>query len=290
MKKYIVIIISLIFILTSFNSIASKPITQKSIYNNEITNIHDIYSMQIAPINARMANNNNYLPGVKNIINEGFDYVIITDNDLVNSITSSTFISWKESIGFNIKIIKTSDSLIQDQFGEDLPAKIRNFLRTYYQEWGILYVLIVGDHETIPMRYCYPDPDNHNFDIYSWSNGGEVPTDYYYADLSYDDDESWDSDGDGYYGEFIEDNPNFKAEVYVGRIPTSDPLKIIYSLNKIVSYEQDTSEWKNNALQAGSMLFYKNENHQYFYGWLDSQSSFRTRRNITFKVQLGFFN
>ena len=123
--------------------------------------------------------------------------------------------------------------------------------------------MIVGDHETIPMRYCYPDSQNHNFDIYSWSYGGEVPTDYYYADLSLSDAESWDSDGDGYYGEFKEDQPDFRAEVYVGRIPTSDPSEILYTLDKIVAYEKDTSEWKNNALQAGSMLFYKNENYQF---------------------------
>jgi hypothetical protein len=264
MKKHIFIIISLIFLISCYSDVSSKPVNQTSICYNELIHIIDIPSMHVAPINARIANtNNNYSPRVKYNINDGYDYLIITDDNLVNSITSSTFIPWKESLDFNVKIIVTSDSLIQNQFGDDLPAKIRNFLREYYQTWGINYVLIVGSHETIPMRYCYPDPNNHNFDIYSWSNGGEVPTDYYYADLSNSDDESWDSDGDGYYGEFKEDHPDFKAEVFVGRIPTSDPAKIIYTLNKIVSYEQDTSEWKNNALQAGSMLFYKNENHQY---------------------------
>jgi len=265
MKKYIVITISLIFLISCYSGVTSKQINQIYMNNNELNQIYEKSSMQIAPINARTTNTNNiyFTPRVKYNINEGYDYVIITDNTLVNSITSSTFLPWKESLGFNIKILEISDSLIQDQIGDDSPSKIRNFLREYYQVWGINYVLIVGDHETIPMRYCYPDPDNHNFDIYSWSNGGEVPTDYYYADLSKSDGESWDSDGDGYYGEFKEDNPDFKAEVYVGRIPTSDSLKIIYSLNKIVSYEQDTSDWKNNALQAGSMLFYKNENYQY---------------------------
>lgn len=264
MKKYIVITISFIFLLSCYSGITSKPVNQKSTFITEINNINIIPSMQIAPVNARTTSTtNNYSPRIKNNINDGYDYVIITDDSLVNSITSSNFIPWKESIGLNVKILVTSDSLIRDQSGDDLPAKIRNFLREYYQNWGINYVLIVGSHETIPMRYCYPDPDNHNFDIYSWSNGGEVPTDYYYADLSKSDEESWDSDGDGYYGEFKEDEPDFKAEVFVGRIPTSEPLKIIYTLNKIVTFEQDVSDWKNNALHAGSMLFYKYENWQY---------------------------
>ncbi len=265
MKKYIIFIISLIIIISLFSDVISKPINQKSTNNNNLYNIYKRSSMQVIPICSSIKNNinRNFSPRVLNNYNNSYNYVIITDEDLVNSIQTSTFLEWKEFLGYKIKIIKTSDSLIQDQSGNDLPAKIRNFLREYYQDWGIFYVLIVGDHETIPMRYCYPDPNNHNFDIYSWSNGGEVPTDYYYADLSYSDSESWDSDGDGYYGEFNEDNPDFKAEVYVGRIPTSIPEKIIYSLNKIVSFEQDTEEWKNNALHAGSILFYKNENHQY---------------------------
>ena len=194
---------------------------------------------------------------------DGFDYVIITTDELKDIILSSSFYSWKESLGYKINIITTSDPLIQNISGEDLPEKIRNFLRSYYETWGINYVLIVGGHETIPMRYCYPDPNNHQFNIYDWNQGGEVPTDYYYADLSLPDGESWDSDGDGYYGEFIQDEPNFTAEVYVGRIPTSDPDEIIYALNKITSFEQDTGEWKNNALHAGSMLFYKFQDHQY---------------------------
>lgn len=265
MKKYFIILVSIILLISLLSNVTSKSINQESLYFNEYNQIYEKSSMQVIPSSSQIKNSDNtyFPPRELNNIKEGFNYIIITDDTLVNPITESSFLSWKESLGFNIKIIKTSDSLIQDQDGIDLPAQIRNFLRTYYQDWEIYYVLFVGGHETIPMRYCYPDPENHNFDIYSWSNGGEVPTDYYYADLSYSDSESWDSDGDGYYGEFNEDNPDFKAEVYVGRIPTSDPEKIIYSLNKIVSFEQDTDEWKNNALHAGSMLFYKNENHQY---------------------------
>ncbi len=265
MKKYFIILVSIILLISLLSNVTSKSINQESLYFNENNQVYEKSSMQVIPSSSQIKNSDNtyFPPRELNNIKEGFNYIIITDDTLVNPITESSFLSWKESLGFNIKIIKTSDSLIQDQDGIDLPAQIRNFLRTYYQDWGIYYVLFVGGHETIPMRYCYPDPENHNFDIYSWSNGGEVPTDYYYADLSYSDSESWDSDGDGYYGEFNEDNPDFKAEVYVGRIPTSDPEKIIYSLDKIVSFEQDTDEWKNNALHAGSMLFYKNENHQY---------------------------
>jgi len=192
------------------------------------------------------------------------DYVIITTSDLHGSIIASNFLSWKTSLGYNPGIVLTTDPVIAGQAGADLPEKIRNFLRYNYISWGMEYVLLVGDHSTIPMRYCYPDPANHAFgagDPSAWPWAGDVPTDYYYADLSSSDAASWDSDGDGYYGEYRSDNPDFLAEVYVGRIPTSDPARITYTLNKLVSFEQDTSDWKQQVLHAGAIAYFENEDY-----------------------------
>jgi hypothetical protein len=122
----------------------------------------------------------------------------------------------------------------------------------YYLDWGIEYVLIVGDYRTIPMRYCSPNP--------YWLDG-TVPTDTYYADLSLADEESWNSYHDDYYGVYGMDHPDFLPEVYVGRIPTSDISRLTYTLDKITAFEQDTGSWKNHALHGGAMLFYANEDH-----------------------------
>lgn len=198
-----------------------------------------------------------YLPKTSMAIN---DYIIVTTNDLKNAVISSDFVDWKNSIGFNVKIVSITDPEIDYQPGVNLAEQIRNFLREYYIEWGIKYVLFVGNYAKIPMRYCYPDRTNHRFepfDMYS----GEVPTDYYYADLSSSDAESWDSDGDGFYGEFRDDNPDFSAEISVGRIPTNDLARITYTLDKFVSFEQDTGSWKNNALNAGAFFYFTNQDN-----------------------------
>lgn len=184
-------------------------------------------------------------PGTPETADETYDYVVITSENLHDAITSTDFIEWKESLGHKIKMMNVTDGLIAEQEGKDLAQKIRNFLRSYYETWGITYVLIVGDYTTVPMRYCYPY--------------GEVPTDAYYADLSFSDEESWDSDGDGRYGEYGEDSPDFKAEVYVGRIPTNSAERIAYTLNKIVAFERDTGKWKQSALHAGAILFFENQ-------------------------------
>jgi hypothetical protein len=112
------------------------------------------------------------------------------------------------------------------------------------------------------MRYCYPNPADHSHNPGNYSApGGSVPTDFYYADLSQADAVSWDADGDGFHGEYLEDSPDFLAEVYVGRIPTSDPTRITYALDKIAAFEQDDGAWKDHALQPGSILFFENQNY-----------------------------
>ncbi len=176
------------------------------------------------------------------------DYVIITSNTLQSAIVASNFPDWKASLGYNVRTVFITDTEIAGQAGVDLAEKIRNFLRYNYIPWGIEYVLLVGDYVTIPMRYCYP-------------GGSDVPTDYYYADLSYSDADSWDSDGDGVYGEYGQDSPDFLAEVSVGRIPTDDGTRITYTLNKLVAFEQDTGSWKDQALHANAISRFANQDH-----------------------------
>ncbi len=186
------------------------------------------------------------------IFQNSYDYIIITTNELKEVISSSNFLNWKSSLGYNVKFVTITDPEITSQSGVDLAEQIRNFLREHYISWNIKYVLIVGDYTTVPMRYCSPNPN---------SLAGTVPTDSYYADLSFPDEESWDSNSDGYYGVYGQDNPDFISEVYVGRIPTSDISRLTYTLDKITSFEQDTGVWKNNSLMGGAMLFYANEDH-----------------------------
>lgn len=197
------------------------------------------------------------------------DYVIITASYLNNAIAASDFPNWKTSLGYNLETVYTNDARITGQPGSDLAEQIRNFLRSYYVQWGIEYVLLVGDNETVPMPYCYPDPATHSCNPGNpWDYWGCVPTDYYYADLSYTDAESWDSDGDGYRGEYGQDDPDFLAEISVGRIPTDNIERITYALDKLVSFEQDTGDWKNSALQPGAILFFENQDYN-GYGLMD---------------------
>ncbi len=181
------------------------------------------------------------------------NYVIITTPTIESSGVLNSFINWKESIGNTVAVVNTQ--WISDNFsGEDLQEKIRNFLADSASSWGIEYVLFIGHQNDIPMRKCYPYPYNH-----SPSEDKYWPwTDYYYADLIGD----WDADGDGYYGERGDDNVDFYAEVYVGRIPTSDISKISTILLKSIEFENGKGKlWKHNTLLLGAFSNFQNEDN-----------------------------
>lgn len=195
---------------------------------------------------------------------EQCDYLIITTANLVNAIGASGFQSWKAAQGLALRTVLTTDSEIAGQTGDDLAERIRNFLRASYLAWGIKYLLLVGDHVSVPMRICYPDPEFHVYD--PWDPGliaPGTPTDYYYADLSDPDASSWDLDGDGYPGEYGEDLPDFLADIAVGRIPVDDPARITYTLDKLVAFEEDSGAWKRNVLHGGAILFEDQDHGDY---------------------------
>ena len=70
---------------------------------------------------------------------------------------------------------------------------------------------------------------------------------------------NWDRDGDRIYGEQYEDEPDFIAEVFIGRIPF-DSVEIVQKIcKKTIDFEQDGNYWKKNVLFLGSLINLENE-------------------------------
>ena len=191
-----------------------------------------------------------YTPQRINPARQTYDYVIITTDALQDSI--SYLVAWKQYLGYSVNVVTTA-WITNNYTGIDMQEKIRNFLIDKYITWEIYYVLLVGNIDVIPMRYCYPNPNDHDP-----NSEFCTPTDYYYADLTGD----WDSDGDGFYGEYGQDSVDFFPEVIVGRIPWNSELRGIS--HKLVRFEQDTGTWKSNALLLGAIYFYENEDYPGF--------------------------
>lgn len=109
---------------------------------------------------------------------ETYDYVIITPASFTDSVKFLK--KWRELLGHSVNVI-TTQWIYSNYNGDNIPEKIRNFLIDKYVDWGIKYVLLVGNRDLIPMIYCYPNSNFHTTCVGS---------DYYYADLTGD----WDSD------------------------------------------------------------------------------------------------
>ncbi|MEM3871989.1 MAG: C25 family cysteine peptidase, partial [Nitrososphaeria archaeon] len=181
-------------------------------------------------------------------------YLIVTTASVQSSGVLNNFINFKQSQGYNVQTITIESTSIQGQIGRDLPEKLRNYLKSIYLTNSVKYVLLIGSMGTIPMRYCYPKPSNHVDDSDPLKDG-RVPTDHYYADLTGD----WDSDGDGYFGEYGEDNFDLNPEVIVGRIPFDDSNTVSSILQRIMNFSQDNGSWKKNILLLGAIENFQNE-------------------------------
>jgi hypothetical protein len=131
--------------------------------------------------------------------------------------------------------------------GYDTAEKIRNFLRDKYpsEQWGIQDVLIVGHYDDIPLREVAQTLQ---------VNDPRPETDFYYAELSKPDNESWDADGDHNYGDNT-DYIDYYAEVSVGRIPWSESETVLHICEKSIAFEQNTDpSFKNNILLLAAFV------------------------------------
>jgi hypothetical protein len=178
-----------------------------------------------------------------------YDYVIITLDSLTSSVND--LVDWEESKGKSVNVVTTS-WINSNYNGYDLAEKIRNFLRDKYpsNEWGIEYVCLIGDYDDVPIRLT---AQNVGY--------GRPETDFYYAELSYPDSQSWDANGNHRYGETYGDPVDFYAEVYVGRIPWSDSNTIESICQKSATYEQtDDPSYKKNILLLGAFFWWNTDN------------------------------
>ncbi|MHC4697724.1 MAG: C25 family cysteine peptidase, partial [Planctomycetota bacterium] len=171
------------------------------------------------------------------------DFVIITLDSLTSAV--APLVTWETSKGRTATVVTTS-WISSTYDGYDVAEQIRNFLRDKYPSsaWGIEDVLLVGHYDDVPMRRAGIDVGY-----------GQPATDFYYAELSLPDGQSWDSDGDHQYGE-ESDSVDLYSEVNVGRIPWSEPETVQSICERSVAYEQNDSPlFKKHMLLMGAYFW-----------------------------------
>lgn len=191
-------------------------------------------------------------------------YLIILPAFLMSSVQSLA--DHRQSQGYNVQMT-TVEYIEANISGIDLPQKIRYYLRNRLADTQ--YVLLVGTTYDLPTRNMVPfnnDPDSP----YNDPDISPVPSDFYYSELSCPDDESWNSDGDDYYGEVYdqeiqwapEDNPEYFADLHLARIPFRTASYIEDICRKIIAFDTNKDmSYKTSGLLAAGMIFFEKENH-----------------------------
>ena len=193
-----------------------------------------------------------------------YDMVIITSDEFAPLL--SPLVTHKNSVGVQTKLVTKSEVFDGTYFpveGRDEAEHLKYFIKNAREQWGCIYVLLVGNFQKMPVRYSCLETDT----------GGSYEelhfvSDLYFMDL-YDAQggfSSWDTDGDGRFAEWpypeqapMADEVDMSPDVYVGRLACMNKAEVKTMVDKIITYETTTfgSEWFHRFVLAGGDTFDK---------------------------------
>jgi hypothetical protein len=178
----------------------------------------------------------------------GYDYVIITSEALFDFTVTYTWddlISRKQLEGLEATKMKVEDIVAcpdywnPDPLFNDTPARIREFCKDAYVDWGTAYILIGGDQDGVNRverrKMAYLDEPYVESDIY-WTHL----------------DNTFNADHDSYWGEEGDSGFDLYSEMYSGSIPCDDETDISNWLTKSFFYADNLEEdYLDNAAFYG---------------------------------------
>jgi hypothetical protein len=191
-------------------------------------------------------------------------YYIIIPAAIQNAVDA--LVTHRQSQGYDVHVV-TKEYIEANIAGSDMPQKFRNYLRANMEE--IEYALLVGFSTDMPWRNLVPFNNDPNS---PWNSldYSPIPSDLYLAELTDPDSISWNSDGDACYGEVFdenflpvgEDDPDYHADIHLGRIPFSSQSTIEEICAKLIAFDTNTDvTYKTSSLLTGALYYYANENN-----------------------------
>lgn len=170
-----------------------------------------------------------------------YDVVVVAHDDFADDAALMEWKSFRESQGHRVRIIATSD--VYDAFNGGLLHydPIYNFVRTAYDNWGISYLMVVGDGSEdaaglnpasgpnfVPSKMVY-------FPVIASGGGGGSE---YRNDMN-----------ERHYGKM---NGDAWPDLLVGRLPVSNTQELRNVIDKILLYENppsdDDSSWRKRVV------------------------------------------
>jgi hypothetical protein len=177
-----------------------------------------------------------------------YDCLIITTTPLHAALNNLEL--YHQSLGL-LNAFADVTQILASSPGATPAEKVRNYIIDQYNLSPFTYLLLVGDHDTVPVAMLTPEPDG--FDT--------VASDFYYSDLS----SIFDTDGDTRLGEYSTGmgdqdwGVDYTPEVFVGRISTNTPATVTQIASRTVLFDQSAAPWKNKALLPAAFLNYQGE-------------------------------
>ncbi len=197
-----------------------------------------IFSDDIRPLIVNKEDLFRFSPPMRRDINE-VNYVIITTEALSSSV--NPLVEWRTKVGWRAEVT-TTNWIYNHYSGYDNQEKIRNFIKDYFTNKGLIWVLIIGDADLVPVRKAYLPYYGNSY----------IATDLYYSDL----DGTWDANNNHLYGEFNGDNVDLYSDVYVGRIPVNNTTNVSNYISKLNKYEKNPPiQYLERILLPSVMLF-----------------------------------
>jgi hypothetical protein len=151
------------------------------------------------------------------------DYLIITDDTFINSSPFNDLKTWKESLGYIVKVINITDIYDEFSFGIFDPIAIKKFLEYVFNNWQQpipAYVLLIGD-PTFDFKNKRGSPDWFLFTPTLIGDDPSSPSGIYSSDTSLA----------AVVGSDI--LPDF----HIGRLSVNSVEALQYNVSKIIQYE-----------------------------------------------------
>ncbi len=228
------------FALSSFSPVRYNPLKRSLTYYRKVTvrirTVADEQSAQALKNLPAYARTNERVraftmnPGMMQLYPQhdglitNYQYLIIAPAAFKNEF--QPLISMHNARAIQTRVV-TTDSINAVGTGWDLKEKIRNFIISQYQDFGIEYVLLAGNPSLVPYRgfYCYVISGSGYSDL-------NIPADLYFSGL----DGNYDANGNHSYGE-VADNADLLPEIAVGRFTVNDTAELHRVIHKTVSYQ-----------------------------------------------------
>ncbi|MDW7987829.1 MAG: C25 family cysteine peptidase, partial [candidate division WOR-3 bacterium] len=168
------------------------------------------------------------------------NYLIITIDGYVNAF--EPLVRWRTKQGYRGEII-TINTISSNYPGRDIQEKMRNAIKDYYQNRGLIFVILGGDSQLVAPRIAR---------VVASSYTGNIPCDLYYSDL----DGTWDANNNNIFGEVPADNVDMYPDVYVGRASVDNLTEVNTFVNKIFTFEKNPpTDYFKRILLPSVMLF-----------------------------------